>query len=102
MIEHTLNRDEWQALCARVVGPPADDASTVIRSRPGSVDIDFEDGVSEVGVYFSPAATDIRIGDLQFLVGRDRLVVIRCHPPFPIKRWTVIYDGPLPKDVDRG
>jgi hypothetical protein len=89
-----IRRDQWrERFCAEANA----DAHTRIDSSPGRVSVEFEDGRSYVDVYFSEEATDVRIGDLQFIVGRDRLSVLRQHPPYPIWEWTVIYDGPLPK-----
>lgn len=89
-----IGRDEWRE---RFNPEQNYDADTRIDSRPGRVTAEFEEGRSIVDVYFCDEATDIRVGDLQFVVGRDRLSVLRQHAPYPISNWTVVYDGPLPK-----
>lgn len=88
-----IERTEWQERFHL----PTVDAYTKADVRPGTVDVEFGEAQSHVSLTFNDEATDIRIGDLQFVVGRNRLSVLRAHPPFPIQQWTVLYDGPLPK-----
>lgn len=93
-VPRTIGRPEWRELFS----PETDhDASTHLDVSPGHVGVEFESGHSRVDAYYCGEATDIRIGDLQFIVGRDRLSILRQHGPYPISEWTVVYDGALPK-----
>ena len=83
-------------MCAALVGDPEDDITVEARVKPASVEMEFRDGdgvPSTVDVHVTSAGTDVRVGLLQCLITPERLVVIVWHPPYPISRWTVIYDG---------
>lgn len=99
-----LSRTEWQALRDEHCGRPIDvDVKSTIRSGESPVvDIEFGDSLgpvflSSVSVYAESDATDVRVGQIQLLVGRERVALVQSHPPYPVKRWTLLFEGVLQK-----
>lgn len=90
-----MNREEWTALWYEMRGDDLDERvkATVTSDPSSAASIECGDGLAsvEVGVYAD--ATDIRVGEVQLLVGRNRAALIVSHPPYPISRWTVLWEG---------
>jgi hypothetical protein len=87
----TIGRDEW-----RWMRPQGDvEPCTVTARTNGSVDIESGDGLIEVSVYPHGDGVEIRAHEMSLVLKRQSIAVIQSHPPYPISRWTVHYEGSM-------
>lgn len=87
MTPREIGREEWTQLWD---GEPLEIHAEF---RTDHARLEFGDGVSGVDVSATANATDVRVMDVQILVGRHGIKVIQQHPPYPISRWTVLWEG---------
>lgn len=95
----SLDRPAWNALCDGFRDDRAPEITSEVQLSGDRATVEFRDDdgytFSHTSIYAERNATDIRTGRLQFLVGYNRLAVIRQVGPYPIKQWDVLYDGDL-------
>jgi hypothetical protein len=85
-----INREEWNEIRPR--GETVDTRVTVLST---GVDIEDYDGLIQAGFSAHEDGVDIGIGDLQLVAKKNRIYLMRMHPPYPIERWTVLWEGDL-------
>jgi hypothetical protein len=97
-----IGRDEWNALCADLGTDSGGAFTSEARLAHDHASLEFRnDGViaSDVDTYVTEAATDIRVGDVQLIVGGDgngrRGALLVARGGFPISRWSVLWEGDL-------
>lgn len=78
-----------------VLRPQGDPLETTVTVRPGSVDIDSADGLVEVAVYAHEDGVDVRVHDLQLFVKKQKVTLVQAHHPYPIERWTILWEGDM-------
>lgn len=86
----SINRAFWDTL--RTHGDPL---PMVVRAAPAGVDVEEEDGANSATVYLRDDGIEIRVGDLQLVVKHQHVVLMQSHPPYPIQRWTVLWEGDM-------
>jgi hypothetical protein len=89
-----INREQWRAYS--LSGDSVECKTTV---RSGGVDIEDSEGKVEIIVITREDGVDVRVGDLQLVIKDRALALLQKHPPYPIKEWTVLFEGEL---VSRG
>jgi hypothetical protein len=85
-----IERPLWNVLC-----PSGDPIETTVTARPTVVEIESDDGRVQINVYAQEDGIDIRVHDLQVTVKGKRVTVMQQHPPYPIERWTLHWEGVL-------
>jgi hypothetical protein len=88
--QRTIDREAWNALT-----PYGDPLECTVTVRPAGVYIEDGDGEVQVGAYALEDGVDLRVGDVQFIVQGRQVKVVQSHPPYPISRWTVLWEGEL-------
>lgn len=78
-----------------VLRPQGDPAEATVTVRASGVDIEGTDGDFFVSVAPHDDGIDVRVGDVQLVVKGKRLALMQLHPPYPIQRWTVLWEGNL-------
>lgn len=85
-----LNRDEWTAL-----RPSGEEAEGTVRVRRGSVDFESDGGAIEASLSAYENGVDARVGYVQVFVKGTHVSVVQAHPPYPIMRWSLLWEGDL-------
>lgn len=92
MTPREIGRAEWRELVEK-----GEDVPVVATVRGSSVDIEGDEGRVEASLDAGTKGVDARIGHVQMFVARQQIVLVVAHPPYPIERWTVLYEGPMPE-----
>lgn len=85
-----INRALWNTL-----RPQGDPLPVTVRAAPTVTEIEDSDGLVNVSVSAYEDGVDVRIHDLQVIVKKQRVVVLQQHPPYPIQRWTILFEGEI-------
>jgi hypothetical protein len=85
-----IERALWNVL--RPTGEPVEVAVSV---RPGHINVESDDGRIEASISPLDDGVDARIGYVQLFVKGSRVALVQAHPPYPISRWTVLWEGNL-------
>ena len=94
-----LDRAEWTKLCEDICGEEVDArCEAMIKSDGADLEFVWDYGNSDISAYVAKDATDVRVGKVQLLVGQRgaQAALVISHPPYPIERWTVLWEGKLP------
>jgi hypothetical protein len=85
-----VNRALWNVL--RTQGDSVEITATV---RHGSVHVEaMEEGI-DAWIHAQDDGVDVRVHDVQLVVKGKRVTLIQAHPPYPIERWTILWEGDL-------
>jgi len=89
---------EWDALCAELGGGAADMLRVSTLMQPDHFSVRFveleEDTlVSGIEGYVSKQATDLRVGNVQLVVTRERAALLLRVPPLEEVHWMVLWEG---------
>lgn len=90
----TIDRDGWKQLCTEYGGDAKQSEGTTTMAC-GRINFSDTDGHHNVDLYPTEDGLDIRAYDVQVLVSRNRIAVVQHHTPYPIQRWTVLWEGEL-------
>lgn len=85
-----IDRALWNVL--RPKGDPVETRTTV---RATGVDVEAVEGQAEVSVSVQDDGVDVRIAHVQVFVKGNHVSVVQSHPPYPISRWTILWEGDL-------
>lgn len=83
-----IGREAWRRL-----GPQGPRGGFVTTVRSESVNVETDGAYIEVHPHED--GIDVRVEDVQFIVMGQRVIVVQKHPPYPIKRWTILWEGRL-------
>lgn len=85
-----INRSLWS--CYTTNG---DQVETKTTARSGLIEIEDMEGLADITVHVTDDGIDIRVGDLELIVKGRRVALLQKHPPYPIKKWSIMFQGEI-------